>query len=155
MNFNPRLQKQSLIKLLLLALVSEGCVTIEERTFCSTEGDLSVGMICTHLIGTGYNLMDFNHSIDFLQAEPSRPDPDHPGQTLPAHGAAISMSAEDFNGFKTEHEEMCRELGKKCIYSTVGIINATPTPSVETTERLEVLEEESHAFDWTLSKDNK
>lgn len=65
--------------------------------------------------------------MDILLAQPERPDPDNPGQTLPAHGAAIFMSAADFTAFKTEHETMCRELGKSCTYGPGD--NSTPTPS--------------------------
>jgi hypothetical protein len=116
-----------LLRFLSLALISSGCQTlITEKDFFSFN---TTNCIETHLIGSGYAILDESHCTDILLAEDVRPDPDNPGQTLPAHGAAIFMSADTFNAFKAEHEVMCRELGKTCVYGAGNNATPTPTPS--------------------------
>lgn len=116
MNSKPLVKKLPWLSLSLLALISSGCITIREKEFCAVAGVMPAGAICTKFLGAARRFMTFDEYIEFLEARDERPDPANPGQTLPAKAAAISMSAEDFKEFKTEHEVMCRMLGKKCKY---------------------------------------
>lgn len=61
--------------------------------------------------------MTMDQFLDFLESVPERPDPTNPGKTLPAHGAALCMSVEDWNIMKTELEEACRQMGSHCSFA--------------------------------------
>lgn len=67
--------------------------------------------------------------VDFLEAQPARTCVPVPGlpvcadkqegaqAALPARGAAIVMSSDDWGAMKTELETACRQLGKQCSYA--------------------------------------
>lgn len=104
-----------LINLALLNFTAS-CVSVEikDTKDCAVAGDLRAGMICTHTLNDTVERMDLQHSLDWLQPQNQRPDPDNIGQTLPAHGAALCRSANDYLEAKNELEEACRILGKRC-----------------------------------------
>lgn len=98
-------------------LISSACATVHDHRTCSVAGILSAGGICSHTLTSQTEDMTEDEFLDFLEAMPERPDPNHPGKTLPAHAAAIVMSADDWNEMKTELEQACRELGSHCNYA--------------------------------------
>lgn len=61
--------------------------------------------------------------LDFLEAQDARPDPNDPSNILPAHGAALCMSAADWTQMKMELEEACRELGDHCTVEMQNALN--------------------------------
>lgn len=101
---------------------------------CAPAGKLSAGGICTHLISPEKTFISFNEILDMLEAQPERECVPVPGlsvcadnqngtpQKIPARGAAIIMSAEDWGAMKTELEEACRKLGKRCSYEVRQMI---------------------------------
>jgi len=104
--------------LVSFVLINSGCITIPSTRACAAAGTLSAGAICADTIGGGTSELDLYQFIDFLEAQPERPDPANPGKTLPARGSAICQSADDYNTNKTIMEQMCRMLGKRCKFST-------------------------------------
>jgi len=117
----------SLSFLLLVLFSFAGCdpgesIEIKDGTTCAVAGKLSAGLNCAHLRSDATFELDFNHAIEFLEARPERPDPDHPGQTLPAKGAAICLPSADYATVATELELACRLLGKQCTYETQKLI---------------------------------
>jgi len=74
--------------------------------------------------------LTFNEFLDFLEAQPERDCVPVPSMNvcaddqtqgvrshLPARGAAIVMSADDWGRKKTELGQACREMGASCSYS--------------------------------------
>ncbi len=113
--------KRILLKSSLLLLALSGCVTIHNYELCHLQGFLSKciasGEVCGSCAETqtsNVRSMTFPQLLDFIEAQPERPDPDHPGQNLPQHGAAIMISAENYTKLKTDLEEACRQLGTFC-----------------------------------------
>ena len=53
--------------------------------------------------------LDFYQTLDFLQ-------PMAPTSTDPGHGAAIWLSAKDYERLIESRDLMCRKLGKMCVY---------------------------------------
>lgn len=86
-------------------------VKINDKTVCAASGDVSSGATCTHLISSDHSFLTFDEFLDFLSARPESPD-----HTIPAKGAAMCMSANDWGKMKLELETACRLLGKKCSY---------------------------------------
>jgi hypothetical protein len=103
---------------LLVSVLSQGCVTIRDKITCSAAGKLLAGAICSHTLTSETFDLTFDELVDMLEAQPERPDPKNSGVVLPARGAAIIMSDEDFGEFKTELESACRMLGRRCSYAT-------------------------------------
>lgn len=129
-------------------------MTIQERSFCSIKGRISNGAVCTHFIGSGYFFLDEEEYIDFLEPQNDRTcipvghwadetkdiwimnievcssnQKDGLPRFLPKRGGGFTMSTVDLGGFKTEHEEMCREMKKNCGYDIANANNSTPTPT--------------------------
>ncbi len=107
---------RKLLWLSSLILAASGCVTVSNTRVCSVAGQAQYGAICAETLTSKTYDLTFDQLIDMLEAQPERPDPDHPGQVLPAHGAAIIQSSEDWGKNKTALEEACRELGARCSY---------------------------------------
>ncbi len=131
-----RLRRSRLCRLSLLCLasLSSGCVTLRDTTQCAADGLVSVGGICTHSLSSKTAVLSPAEFIDFLESQPKRhcvPVPDFNicsddqagvAVDLPARGAAIGMSSDDWGTMKTELDEACRELGPKCTLSVKALI---------------------------------
>lgn len=128
----PKLtQLLSLIFLSSLAFIISACVTIEEATTCSTLGLLEFPGGCSHWIGPGTFTITTKEIIDLLDAQPNdrtcvpladlpvcAEDQSHGTPVLlKKRAASIIMTAEQWNGKKTELEASCRYLGKNCKYA--------------------------------------
>lgn len=113
-------------KLLWLALSTlvSGCVTVPNWNNCSAAGSLEYGMICAETLTGKTSELNLAQTIDFLQAQSERPDPDHPGAIFPARGAAICQSSSDYQKITTVLEQMCTELGNRCSYEAKQAILA-------------------------------
>lgn len=59
-------------------------------------------------------LLNHDAWFDFLYAQPERPDPAHPGQTLPAKGPAVCVSSIDWAKNETAIAQLC--IHGKCSY---------------------------------------
>lgn len=103
-------------------------MTIRDGKVCSVAGTLSAGAICAHTLTSETNDLSMDEFLDFLEAEPERPDPNNPSQTLPAHGAALCMSPADWNLMKTELEQACREMGTRCTLAVQKLIVQLKSP---------------------------
>lgn len=108
-----------LLSLSSLSFTASSCqsIQISDKEVCSVTGKLSAGGTCTHTLSDEIHYKTFEQYIDWLSAKPERPDPDHEGQKLPPHGAALCMSANDWAAMKTELETACRLLGKNCSWA--------------------------------------
>lgn len=85
-----------------------------------------MGMLCTHTLTEEATLLEPSEAIDFLEAQQARQcvpvagmsvcKADQAGESvlLPAHGAALCMSALDWAEEARELEEACRILGSSC-----------------------------------------
>lgn len=125
----------------LLGFLSSSCVTVQDATTCAVAGRLSGGGLCAHMLSDSTFLLSFAEMLDFLEAHQERTCVPVPGLNvcaqdqshgapakLPARGAAIVMSAEDWGEKKTELEIACRELGKRCSYAMQKAIDHLPGP---------------------------
>lgn len=104
-------------KLLYLSsfiLTASACVTVPNARTYAVAGKLSHGGIWaeTQTPLTGDLTMD--EFLDFLEAQDARPDPKDPTKVLPAHGAAVCLTSDDFDKLQTALGQACRELGKRC-----------------------------------------
>lgn len=104
--------------LILCALLSDSCssvsIVVPTTKPCTPAGRLSLGMLCADTISGTTWVLDYDHSIDMIEARPERPDPDNPGQTLPAHGGSVIQTSSDYSKIKTTLDEACRALGNDC-----------------------------------------
>jgi hypothetical protein len=107
---------QRLLFLVSSALAVSACVTVPNTKVCSVAGVISAGGICAETLTSRTSDLTMDEFLDFLEAQPERPDPKDPSKKLPAHGAAVCQSSEDWNKQKTALEQACRELGKRCSY---------------------------------------
>lgn len=131
-----------LLLVISFGLASSSCVTVQDGNACSVAGKLTAGGVCAKFISDQTHLLSFSEMIDLLEAQGERTcvpvghmsQPDKDGSTqwvmdlpvcdddqthgtamkLPARGASVIMPTDDFGNLKTEAEEMCRELGKRC-----------------------------------------
>jgi hypothetical protein len=101
--------------LLLLTLKLSACqsVTIKEKTFCTVAGQLIDGAFCSHQIEPGTFDLTAEQLIAFLEAAPAVPAT-ATTPAIPAKGAGVVMSLDDFTEYQTELETACRILGKNC-----------------------------------------
>lgn len=83
---------------------------------------MAAGADCTHTLTPQTREMNLDQFIQFLEPQPERPDPDHPGQTLPARGGAMCQSSSDWGAQKTALEKACKELGSRCTYEIKKMI---------------------------------
>jgi hypothetical protein len=119
-----------LILAVSLSLLISGCVTIQDANTCAASGHITDGLLCSHLLTAQTEILSFNETLDFLDAQPySRTCVPVPGfqvcaddqshgalVTLPPRGAAVAMSSNDWGIMKTELETACRELGSRCSF---------------------------------------
>ena len=101
--------------MLCLSLLVSGCETIQiyDSKFCSVNGVVSNGAICTHTLNEKEELMTMDQFLDFLSANAQKP-------------AALCLSAEDAGAMKDALETACRLLGKKCTYEVEKTIENIP-----------------------------
>lgn len=126
-----------LILFVTMLLVSlSGCKEIEIKNseFCAVAGILAAGMDCANSLKPDTRSMDLDETIAWL--EPSEAVLDSNGkEVVPARGAAICQSSNDFNENKTTLEIACRMLGKKCSYQLQQII-ASMDSTIEKASRV-------------------
>jgi hypothetical protein len=107
---------RKLICLSSFVLALSACVTVPNTTVCTVSGVMADGAICAETLTDKTSELTLTEWIDFLEPQPERPDPVHPGETLPARAGAMCQSSEDWNKMKTALEQACRELGNRCSY---------------------------------------
>ena len=103
----------------IIMLTFTGCVTVQDKKFCSVAGVLSAGANCTHFLTNEKEEMNFDQFLEFLEPRYATP-------TTTEKGAAVCFSSDDFTAMKNEVEIMCRMLGDRCSYATqkaLGIID--------------------------------
>ncbi len=118
------------LNLLVLALLSS-CITIKDARLCSVAGVTSAGAICAHTNNDLTEDLTLAELLDMLEAQPERECVPVKGMNvckeiqigdkikLPARGAALIISSEDWAEKKTEMEITCRKMGNKCKYERV------------------------------------
>ncbi len=98
------------------ALFHSCATTIPSIEACAPTGDgLEVAALCQDTNDDGHRRMNLNQWFDFIYAQPERPDPDHPGQMLPAKGPAIAVSSEDWAANEAAIAQLC--IRGKCTYA--------------------------------------
>lgn len=104
-----------LLSLLASALLS-GCATLVPNVEpCSPTGDIAgVAALCQDTNDDAHRRMSLDAWFDFLYAQPERPDPAHPGETLPAKGPAVCLSSDDWRKNETAIAQLC--IHGKCTY---------------------------------------
>ncbi len=112
--------KPTLLLLFALTVLESGCImghiVVPNTEACSVAGVFSAGGFCAETISGKTRDLTMNEYLDFLEAQPERPDPFNEGKTLPARAGAICQSTSDWNEQKTALEVACRILGKNCTY---------------------------------------
>lgn len=78
---------------------------------------MASGAICAETLTGTTSDLTLDEYLDFLQPQPERPDPDHPGQNLPARSGALCQSSADWSLTKSDLEQACRALGPRCSYA--------------------------------------
>lgn len=127
--------KPKLLLASLPILILTSCVSIKNANICAAAGKLSAGGICSRLTSKETNDLTFNELIDLLEAQSERTCVPVPGfpvcaddqsngvvTKLPARGASMIISSDDFEVLITELQQACRELGNKCSYETQKIL---------------------------------
>jgi hypothetical protein len=104
-----------------------GTVTVPNTRACTVAGVISAGAMCAETITGIQSDLSFDEFLDFLEPQEERPDPAHPGQTLPARGGAVCQSASDWGAQKTALEQACRILGRRCPPELVRVIETMTT----------------------------
>src|SRR5689334_11961796 len=91
-------------------LLSCAGVEIPNTRVCVVAGKLSAGGDCAYTGSATTEQMSFEEFVDFLEAREERPDPKDPAKRLPAKGAALCQSSEDWTRAKTALEQACKLL---------------------------------------------
>lgn len=108
---------QRLCSSLLALLTLSACsIQVKDTEVCAAAGLVSAGASCAHTLSDDHRELSFEQFIDFLEPQPQRPNPSDPKTPLPARGAALCMSPDDWNSLKTSLEEACKKLGGGCSY---------------------------------------
>ncbi len=97
---------------------------------CTVAGIIGAGLDCATTNTGKISSMDFYQMVDFLEPQKERPDPDHPGQKLPARAGAIIISDEDYTAKKEAFEQACVELKNRCTPQMKAAFT-TPTANVD------------------------
>lgn len=92
------------------------CATIPNSIVCTPAGLVTLGGICGETQTSKTWDLTFEEFIYFLEAQAEHPDPNEPTHTVPAKGAAMCQSSEDYQKQKTALETACRLLGPRCSY---------------------------------------
>lgn len=105
-------------RLFWVSIILAGCagptIPIHEHKLCSVAGILGAGMDCATDQTSTISELNFSAMVEFLEPQPERPDPNHPGQRLPERAGAICEPDDDFTDFKTALEQACVELKDRC-----------------------------------------
>lgn len=112
--------------ILFVLILLNGCsVTVPNLKACTVSGTLSAGLNCAETLSENKTRMNFREALEFIQAQPERPDPNDANKMLPKKGAAIMFSADDFKKIKDFIEQACRKLGEgvcsKEVQAKVGV----------------------------------
>ena len=100
----------STVKLFLssFVLVLASCsITIPNTRVGATSGMMTAGADCAWTLSDETSELNLDEWIAFLE-------PQEGSGAVPARGAAICQSAEDWNRQKTALEQACRKLGRWC-----------------------------------------
>lgn len=97
-----KLKNLSKILFSLILLLLSGCASIEipDVNVCGVTGTLDNGMMCVTSLSDSEYEMNFNESLDFLQANEE-------------HGAALCLSSAHWVELKNALESACYLLGEK------------------------------------------
>lgn len=99
---------------LLLSACNATQIKVGNYTECTVAGVFQAGMDCAETNTSKISTKSPEQMIEFLEPQPARPDPENPGEMLPARAGAVCRSDEDFTAQKTALEQACAALGKKC-----------------------------------------
>lgn len=126
----------------LFAILLSGCakVPIKDTTKCIIAGVWRSGMDCSTTLSSRTSEMNFEEMIEWLEPQPERPDPAHPGKMLPARAGAFCESSDDQLAEKIALEQACSLLKNACTPEIKAAIAtaATNVNSLEKKSRLNV-----------------
>lgn len=106
--------KNLIIFLSFFLFVGCGRVAIKNTTKCVIAGVWRAGLDCSTTLSSQTSEMNFTQMISWLEPQPERPDPDHPGKKLPARAGAFCESSDDQIAEKTALEQACSLLKNAC-----------------------------------------
>lgn len=105
-------------RLFWISIILAGCagpmIPIRDHKLCTVAGIFQAGMDCATDQTSTISELDFSAMVEFLEPQPERPDPNHPGQRLPARAGAVCEPDDDFTDLKTALEQACVELKDRC-----------------------------------------
>ena len=97
-----------------LLLLSCQPIVIKNYRECVASGSVLAGADCAETNTGRITQMDFEAFVEWLEPQNTRPDPDRPGEMLPARAGAVCRSDEDFTAQKIAIEQACAILKKRC-----------------------------------------
>jgi hypothetical protein len=96
-------------------LLSSCATTVPDIRACSgIEGVPGVSALCRYTNSDKKERLTLDEWLEFLYAQPERPDPKNPGKMLPAKGPAIAVSSDDYRRNDTAMAALCAK--GKCTY---------------------------------------
>ncbi len=105
----------AVLTIAFVLLSTAGCSTqIPNTRVCGVAGIFQAGAECVWTLSDDKESLDAEAFVDFLEPQGPRPDPKNPGLTLPARGAALCTSEEDYTKTKTVLEQLCERAGARC-----------------------------------------
>lgn len=109
------MKKKIFITLCVSVLPLSGCgLTVPNIKVCKVAGGIVAGADCIPIQAQNMSEMSqltVGELIDFIEPRIAQPDPKDPKKIIPGHGAAILISAADWNRFETALEIACQKIG--------------------------------------------
>jgi hypothetical protein len=107
-------------------MVLNGCrsaqITVPNTEACTVAGVVAAGGFCAESVTGATRDMTVDEWFDFIEPADERPNPDKPGEMLPARAGAVCQSTADYGAQKTTLEQACRVLGRNCTYELKAAI---------------------------------
>ena len=92
------------------ALLSSCATTIPDIEVCvPTEDFPGIAALCQNTNSDSHRRLTPPQFIDFLYAQPERPDPENPGKKLPEKGPAMFVSSRDYASNEGALAKLCQK----------------------------------------------
>lgn len=109
--------------LFVAALLNSCATTIPDITVCApVEGIAGVAALCRKTNSDRKWRLSIEEWFDFIYAQDERSDPKNPGKKLPAKGAALAVSSEDYMRNDLAIAQLC--VTGKCSYEQENQLKA-------------------------------
>jgi len=101
--------------LFITVIATAGCtIKIPNVKVCAVAGIMAAGADCAYTLSDETEELSLKEFINFLEPQVEKPDPDNPGEMIPARGPALCQSTEDYTKIKIALEQACKKLGSGC-----------------------------------------